>query len=258
MPSFLAKLVNDANVRIHAGYYDVPQGIIHEPLSLKSAITSAQNNAIITEIKPTSPSLGKLRENLDPVDTALKMVNGGAIALSILTEPDNFDGSLTNLLKVRRQVTVPLLMKDIIINSRQIEAGIRVGADAVLLIHSALNGSEPSSVSELTDFTHDRGAEVLLEVHDEEELGSALKSKADIIGINNRNLETLQTDLDTTIKLMSARQNRSGKCVISESGFSRAEDVQRLKPSTVNGFLIGSSIMTSKNLERKVREFVMA
>jgi indole-3-glycerol phosphate synthase len=99
---------------------------------------------------------------------------------------------------------------------------------------------------------------VLLEVHDEAELGSALKSEADVIGVNNRNLETLQTDLDTTVRLISSRQNRSGKCVVSESGFARAEDVQRLKSSVVDGFLIGSSIMMSENLERKVREFVMA
>jgi indole-3-glycerol phosphate synthase len=231
---------------------------MHKPLSLKRAITSARNNAIIAEIKPASPSLGKLRINLDPVDTAMKMVNGGAIALSVLTEPDNFAGSLANLLKVRRRVTVPLLMKDIIINSRQIEAGIRVGADAVLLIHSALQRNDANSVSELIEFAHDRGAEVLLEVHDEAELGSALKSEADVIGVNNRNLETLQTDLDTTVRLISSRQNRSGKCVVSESGFARAEDVQRLKSSVVDGFLIGSSIMMSENLERKVREFVMA
>lgn len=258
MPDFLEKLVIDANARIRAGYYDVPQGLVHKPQSLKSAITSAHKNAIIAEIKLSSPSLGRIRTNLDPADAAIKMVNGGAIALSVLTEPDNFEGSLTNLLKVRRQVSVPVLMKDIIIDSRQIDAGIRVGADAMLLIHSVFQ-NDSSTVSELIRYSHDRGTEVLLEVHDEEELASALESEADIVGVNNRNLKTLHTDLTTTLRLIPPTHNRSGKCLVSESGFTKAEDIRQLKSgSRADGFLIGSSIMRSENLESKVREFVLA
>lgn len=258
MPDFLDRLIDDAEARIRAGYYDIRKDFAHKPVSLRNAVKSAKNNAIIAEIKPVSPTLGPLRPNLDPVDAAKKIVQGNAIALSVLTEPDNFGGSLSNLLQIRRHVSIPLLMKDIIIDKAQIEAGAKAGADCVLLIESACSRQAADSLSEIVDITHSLQMEVLLEVHREEELDRALKSKADIIGMNNRNLETLETDLGTTTRLMSAVHDRGSKLIISESGFVKAEDVRQIKSTGVDGFLIGSSIMMSRDLESKVREFVLA
>jgi len=258
MPDFMGKLVNDAKKRIRSGYYKIETDIVHRPVSLRRAMKSATNNVVIGEIKPISPALGPLRPNLDPVDVALKIAKGGAIALSILTEPDNFGGSLSSVLQIRRHVRVPLLMKDIIIDKTQVETGAKVGVDCVLLIHSILSRRGVDSLTEMIDIAHDNRLEVLLEVHRKDELVRALKSNADIIGINNRNLETLETNLNTTADLISAVQDRAGKIIVSESGFAKAEDIRRLKSVGVDGFLIGSSIMLSEDLESKVREFVLA
>lgn len=258
MPDFLEKLVNDAKARIRSGYYDISEDIMHRPVSLKNIMKSARNNAIIAEIKPVSPALGPLRTNLDPVDAAAKIAKGGAIALSILTEPDNFGGSLSNLLQIRKHVSIPLLMKDIIIDKSQIGAGVKVGADCILLIESAFSKQRVNSLRKMMDIAHNYQLEVLLEVHNKDELDRALKSEADIIGVNNRNLETLETDLGTTARLLSAVHDRAGKIIVSESGFTNVEEIRHLKSMAVDGFLIGSSIMMSQDLESKVREFVLA
>ena len=258
MPDFLSKLISDARERIRSGYYDVKVTVNHQPVSLKQVIKSAQNNAIIAEIKPISPALGPLRPDIDPVKAAVKLTKGGAVALSVLTEPDNFGGSLDNLRKIRSSVTVPLLMKDIIIDKTQIQAGRRAGADCVLLIEGVFYGYGVGSLEELIQFAHERDLEVFLEVHDADELGRALKSEADIVGVNNRNLSTLEIDLETTSRLMANITQRAGKLLISESGLESADDIRKLKPTAVDGYLIGSSIMLSQNLESKVREFVLA
>jgi len=258
MPDFLAKLIDDANRRVRAGYYDVEESAEHEPISLKRVIKSAENNAIIAEIKPISPAVGPLRPDIDPIEAAMKLVKGGAVALSVLTEPDNFGGSLENLRRIRPHVSVPLLMKDIIIHQAQIHAAKKTGADCVLLIESALSRHLTDALHAMIHEAHEYQLEVLLEVHDENELERALKSEADIVGVNNRNLATLETDLNTTTRLMAKANQRAGKVLISESGFETANDIRKVKPAIVDGFLIGSSIMLSKDLEKKVREFVLA
>jgi indole-3-glycerol phosphate synthase len=260
MHDFLEKLVSDAQKRIESGYYDIRDEAVHKAVSLKNAILSVENNAIIAEIKPASPSLGQLRVDLDPVDAAIRMVKAGAIGLSVLTEPDNFRGSLTNLLRIRSHVSVPLLMKDIIIDKRQVRAGVSAGADCVLLIKSAFSKTTGNTLDEIIDFAHNCSSEVMLEVHDENELEFAVGSGADIIGVNNRSLENLQTDLSTTLKLVGSGlvHNHPRKTIVSESGFAKAEDIRRVKSKAIDGFLIGSSIMLSQDLESKVREFVFA
>lgn len=256
MPDFLSKLIEDARRRVNTGYYDVRETVAHEPVSLKRALKLAHNNAIIAEIKPISPALGPLRPSIDPVDAAIKLAKGGAVALSVLTEPDNFGGKIENLRRIRENVNLPLLMKDIIVHKTQIHAGKKSGADCVLLIKSIFS-SRPA-LEDLIQETHRNQLEVLLEVHSEDELEMALASEADIIGVNNRNLTTLETDLNTTARLLRKINERYGKILISESGFESANDIRKLKPGTVDGYLIGSSIMLSEDLERKVREFVLA
>ena len=258
MPDFLTKLIEDAKKRVQDGYYDINEQIPHRQTSLKRAVKSAQRNAIIAEIKPVSPARGPLRPEIDPIKAAKQMEAGGAVALSVLTEPDNFGGSLGNLRQVRENVQLPLLMKDIVIHEKQIEAGRRAGADCVLLIESAFSNYPIASLSRMIRYAHDSRLEVLLEVHNETELRRALNSETDIVGLNNRDLSTLQIDLMTTARLMAEAEELTDKVLISESGFESAEDIRKVKTARVDGFLIGSSIMLSEDLERKVREFVLA
>ena len=258
MPDFFTKLIEDAKKRVQGGYYDINEQMPHRQVSLKRAVKSAQRNAIIAEIKPVSPSRGPLRPEIDPIQAAKQMEAGGAVALSVLTEPDNFGGSLGNLRQVRENVQLPLLMKDIIIHEKQIEAGRRAGADSILLIESAFSNYPIASLSRMIRYAHDSQLEVLLEVHHGTELRRALNSEADIVGLNNRNLSTLQIDLMTTARLMAEAEGPTDKVLISESGFESAEDIRKVKTARVDGFLIGSSIMLSEDLERKVREFVLA
>jgi indole-3-glycerol phosphate synthase len=254
MNDFISKLITDAERRIKTGYYDIDK-VEHTPVSLAREIREATHNAIIAEIKPISPSHGPLRPQLDPVVTALRLQSGGAIGLSILTEPDNFGGSLNNLVNIRRCVTLPLLMKDIVIDQNQILAGRNAGADCVLLIQTVLT-RRGIRATELIREAHNLQLEVLLEIHDEEELNYALTSAADVIGINNRNLTNLLIDLNTTTRLLDAKRIED-KMIITESGLETVEDVRKLGIH-VDGFLIGSSIMLAKDIESKVREFVFA
>ena len=257
MPDFLEKLVIDAKRRVSMGYYDVQETVEHEPTSLKKAIEEAESNAIIAEIKPISPSLGPLRPKIDAVKAAIKLTKGGAVALSVLTEPDNFGGSLTNLRQIRTCTEVPLVMKDIIIDHKQAQAARKSGADCILLIMSAISNDNHAMLDLIQD-AHEMRLEVLLEVHSENELERALLSEADIIGVNNRDLATLKVDLNTTPRLLARVSNRAGKVIITESGLESPDDVRNLRQATVDGFLIGSSIMLSEDLESKVREFVLA
>jgi indole-3-glycerol phosphate synthase len=259
MPDFLQQLINDAKRRISSGYYDISAEVKHAPLSLTQVLkSSAKMNAIIAEIKPISPTRGPLRPTIDPVEAAINLIKGGAVALSVLTEPDNFGGNLASLALIRTAVTVPLLMKDIVIDGVQIEAARKSGSDCVLLIESIFSTHHQGSINNLIDLAHQSNMEVLLEAHSADELERAINSNADIIGINNRNLETLEIDLETTTRLISKISKPAGKALISESGLETADDVRRLKTTSVDGFLIGSSIMLANDLESKVREFVLA
>ena len=261
MPDFLSKLIDDAQKRIYAGYYSVLETVEHQPISLKSAIKSAKNNAIIAEIKPISPVRGPLRPEIDAEDTAIKLERGGATGLSVLTEPDNFGGSIESLRKVRRRVSIPLLMKDIVVDKTQIQAAKRYGADCILLIESVFSKHPAMPLDELDEllqFAHESNLEVLLETHNKDELDRALKSEADIIGVNNRNLATLEIDLLTTTRLLENLTDRGDKTIISESGIETSADIRKLRHVALDGFLIGSSLMLSDDLEGKIREFVLA
>jgi len=258
LPDLLDKLIDDATRRIAAGYYDIKHSIEHEPVSLRRAIKFARKNAIIAEIKPASPSLGSIRPKANSVETAVSLANGGAIALSILTEPDNFGGNIESLQRIREKVNLPLLMKDIIINEAQIQAGRQSGADCILLIESVFSRCPFMSLDDMIDEAHRNKLEIILEAHSKMEFEKALKSEADIVGINNRDLATLRTDVNTTKRLLEQVGQHGDKMLISESGFETADDIRRVKLAPVSGFLIGSSIMVSQDMESKVREFVFA
>ena len=183
----------------------------------------------------------------------LKMMEkGGASAISVLTQPLFFDGSLKNLETVRENTNLPILMKDIIIDKKQIDAGFKLGANIILLIET-LYKNQSQKLDELISIANERGLEILLEVNTSEELEKASKRDVTIIGINNRNLNTLELDMNTTEKILSEKI-MINQPIISESGIFNSKDLQRIGKTRVSGFLIGTSIMGSRDIEGKVRE----
>ena len=258
MNDFLDTLAMDATKTIDSGYYHTVLSTRHPKVSLKQLILTSKTNPVITEIKAASPSLGTIRTQVNPKEIAKAMERGGAAGISVLTEPKHFNGSLQTLVETRESVKLPILMKDIVIVADQIDAAAQVGADAVLLIQALFDrGCCETSVDKMISFAHSKGLEVLLETHTEKEFLSAVETKADLIGINNRNLATLKIDLNNTKEILK-RNNSAGKVIVSESGIKTPHDLQFLRNCGASAFLIGSSIMLTVNIEEKVKEFVQA
>ncbi len=258
MPDFLDTLARDAKQTINEGYYKVSTKNTFSPISLRKAIIESNKNAVITEIKATSPSRGTIRESFEPEKVAAAMENGGATGISVLTEPKHFSGSLSYLAKVRKAVQLPVLMKDIIINPIQLEAASKIGANAVLLIEALFERKYCKlSLDEMISEAHTRKLEVLLETHNESEFQSAIETDADMVGINNRDLRTLKVDIKITERILK-NYDSHGKVVVSESGVMTPADLLFLRGCGAQAFLIGSAIMMADNIEKKVKEFVTA
>jgi indole-3-glycerol phosphate synthase len=213
---------------------------------------------VIAEIKAASPSSGILKERLEPEELAQSLARGGAVGISVLTEPKHFRGSLKTLSQTRKSVKLPILMKDIIISPRQLEAASTVGADAVLLIQALFDrGYCEHDAREMIARAHEKNLEALLEIHSKKELRSALDSQADLIGINNRDLRTLEVDLNVTRRLLEKTDCRD-KVIVSESGIESPAAVRFLSRCGAQAFLVGSAIMKASNTEQKVKELVEA
>ena len=252
--NILKKLVTNSQIAIDDGVYDVDVNLQKSDQDFKQIITSNPHATLLTEVKFASPSLGKIRTVGDPVIIAKQMIAGGSKALSILTQPHLFNGSPEYFIKVRQAVDVPLLMKDIMIDKIQIDAAKKIGADYMLVIQSLFDQKFLTDIDEFIGYGHKQGLNILLEVHTKEEFQNALKTDADIIGINNRNLDTLEINLKTTESVLSGYGD--SRLILSESGINTPEDIQYLKKSGANAFLIGSSIMKSDNIEEQVRKLV--
>lgn len=219
--------------------------------SLSQAIKKP-GNSIIAEIKPASPSKGVIREQVDPVKIAKAYERGGASAISVLTDQTYFKGKKESLTKVREAVNIPVLRKDFILDESQLVESRLIGADAILLIVAILDHDQCIALSKEA---HELGLEVLVEVHQESEIETAIRCGADVIGINNRNLSTFQTDLATTERL---RTLITADCpVITESGIHSVEDVQRLRGYQVDGMLIGEYLMRQPDQQRAVEELLL-
>lgn len=258
MSDYLDVLARVAQINVDEGYYDNAQPSESSRVSLKQAILNCKATPVISEIKVASPSAGTIRKNVDAAEVARAMQRGGAAAISVITEPKQFSGSLEALASSRAATTLPILMKDIILSPLQIQAASKMGADAVLLIKSVFDrGYSEKTVDEMIMGAHTLGIEVLLETHTEEEFCSAVKTGADLIGINNRDLATLKVDLKVTKKIL-AKNDSNGKLVVSESGINSAADISFLREAGARAFLAGSAIMGSSDVEAKVREFVNA
>jgi indole-3-glycerol phosphate synthase len=207
-------------------------------------------------VKFSSPALGEIRKVSDPIDIAKKMVNGGATALSVLTQPFLFDGSPELFMNVRKAVNVPMLMKDIMIDKIQIDAAKKIGADYFLLIQSIFDNNMANDIDGLIEYGHNLGLKVVIEAHTIKEFENSCNTDADIIGINNRNLDTLKIDLNTTKKILENSEKR--KLVISESGISKPDDIQFLHKCGADGYLVGTSIMKADDIQQTVQNLVNA
>jgi indole-3-glycerol phosphate synthase len=232
--------------------HELPRPPSH-PRSLAMAISQPPGrNAIIAEVKFSSPTRGRLHAPAPPERLARDLVTGGCCALSVLTEPRFFGGSPDSLVRVRHAVEVPVLRKDFIIDPVQLEETGSMGADAVLLIASLLGNRLPEFVKKARAL----GIEPLVEVHAEGEVEIALGSGADLIGVNNRDLGTMEVDLSTTLALGPVIR-RAGRRVVSESGIRTPGDIRTLRPAC-DAFLIGTSIMASGEPAKAVEGFVCA
>ena len=213
----------------------------HTPLGFVSALqrrASEQKPGVIAEIKKASPSKGVIRADFNPAAIATSYATANATCLSILTDEQYFQGHDDFLREVRQVVTLPLLRKDFTIDAYQVYEARAMGADCILLIVSAL---KPADLRDLYALAQSVGLDVLIEVHDAEELAIALALGPDLIGINNRNLKTFNTNLETTIDLLS--NIPAGVVVVTESGISTVADVSRMQANNVNCFLVGEAFM---------------
>jgi len=206
---------------------------------------------LIAEIKKSSPSQGVIRMDFDPLKIALTYHAAGAGAISVLTDERFFDGKLEYLNMLKKRVTLPLLRKDFIIDEYQIYESVISGADALLLIANILTQEE---LNRYFGIAKGLGMDVLVEVHNEEEVEKALNSPASIIGINNRDLTSFNVDISITQRLI--RLIPESKVIVSESGIRTYEQIMFLKSLGVNAVLIGETFMRSKNIGAKIRELM--
>ena len=222
------------------------------PRDVKPFLTATKEEPIriIAEVKKASPSKGIIKEDFNPMEIAQAYSNSGANAISVLTEPHYFQGQLEYLTAIRRYVPTPLLRKDFIVDKYQIVEALVYGADFILLIAKALGTKE---MKELYEYALHLGLEVLVEIHDKEDLTKAIKCGASIIGINHRNLDTFEMDMELCDKLIPMIPN--GKIIVAESGVSNVDTIKRLSGIGADAFLIGEHFMRQDSIEDEVRKF---
>jgi indole-3-glycerol phosphate synthase len=254
--STLQKLFDNSHKAIKDGIYEISESITKSNIDLIQSIKENKHASLITEVKFSSPSLGKIRQKSDPVQIAQAMVDGGAKALSVLTQPYLFDGSPKYFMQIRKQIKIPMLMKDIVVDKVQIDAAKKIGADYMLLIQSLFDIGLLKEIDEFIDYGHKNGLKILIESHTKTEFANSLNTKADLIGINNRNLDTLKIDINTTKTLLEGFEDN--RIIVSESGIENPSDIQFLKKCGAGAFLVGSSIMKSENIKESVRSLVNA
>ena len=257
MVEFLATIARHVREQVERRRRELPvvalreRELFHAPARGFACAASGERRRIIAEVKKASPSKGVIREDFDPVAIAREYASHGASAISVLTEERFFQGSLRTLEQIRSAVTEPLLRKDFIIDPYQLWEAKSYGADAVLLIAALL---DPSLLRDLAAEAAALSLDVLVEVHNEEELRAAIESGAPLLGINNRDLRTFEVSLATTELL--APLIPKGMPVICESGIDSLEQIRRVERCGIHVFLIGESLMRAPHPGKKLRELL--
>lgn len=258
MSTFLQNILDAKRLRIEESRAHVSLSELKQKFSdarsdrrgFKTALTSSEIN-VIAEFKRASPSKGVINDALDPAKVAKQYENGGAAAISVLTEEDFFKGSVSDLRAVRAAVNLPVLRKDFVIDEYQIYESASVGADAILLIVAALDRETLSRFQTLAD---EIGLDAIVEVHDAAEFETAIGIGAKIIGVNNRNLKTFEVSLDVSRELIKLAPD--DVIMITESGLKTAEEILELKQLGYSGFLIGETLMRSGDVETELRTLI--
>lgn len=257
MANFLSTIVEHVKIQVEHRQREIPAPVLRErPLFQTPTRGFARNlegssRRIIAEIKRASPSKGLIRTDCDPVAIAKEYASHGASAISVLTEERFFQGSLLYLEQIRSVVHLPLLRKDFIVNPYQLIEARSYGADAVLLIAALL---DPSLLQELREQATALSLDSLVEVHTEMELDAAVRAGAQMVGINNRDLETFDVNLATTERL--APLVPAGMPAVCESGIDSVEQIRRIERLGIHVFLVGESLMRSIEPGRKLQELL--
>lgn len=246
--TFLQKVTTEARERVaqsrEFGYFAKLEKLAEqrsnegEPHRFHAALSRGDRINIIAEIKRASPSKGVIKGEIDVAKVARAYAAGGAAAISVLTEPKHFDGAISDLVAAVRAVEIPVLRKDFIVDDYQIVEAAASGASAILLIVAALS---PDELRNLHAIATELGLDVLVEIHDATEMQTAIEIGAAIIGVNNRDLHSLEVTLDTSRQLIEHRPD--GVLMISESGISTRDEIGELKRLGFDGFLIGETLM---------------
>jgi len=254
----LHKIVVQKREEIEQRKRDLPLSRLEEriaqqkpPLDFALSLKGNQMQ-LIAEVKRASPSRGVLCSNFNPAEMATTYAQGGAAAISVLTDKKNFDGDIEYLPEIKQAVELPLLRKDFIFDPYQIYESRAYGADALLLIVAILSQEQ---LNELLSLSHNVGLKCLVEVHNEDEVERALLSRAEVIGINNRDLNTFAVDINTTWRLRPLIPQT--QIVVSESGIKNQSDVEKLKEWKVNAMLVGEALVTASDVLAKVRELIL-
>lgn len=224
----------------------------YTPRDVKKYLKSTKDEPIriIAEVKKASPSKGIIKNDFDPLQIASEYSNNGANAISVLTEPHYFQGNLEYLTQIRRYVPTPLLRKDFILDKYQVLEALVYGADFILLIAKSLSTKE---LKELYEYAISLGLEVLVEIHDKDDLEKAIRCGANIIGINHRNLETFEMDMSLCERLIPLIPN--GKIIVAESGVSNVEVIKNLHSIGADAFLIGEHFMRVPSIKEELTKF---
>jgi indole-3-glycerol phosphate synthase len=259
MPVFLDQIVSSTRGKVVAAKRSADLSDLerraerHMPRGFRRALEqkSQAGIAVIAELKKASPSKGLIRSNFRVEELARELEIAGAAALSVLTDEEFFQGSLTNLRVASEAVKIPCLRKDFIVDEFQLLEAAANSADAILLIVAALEQSELKSLAALA---RARGLDVLCEVHDEEELLRALDTGCDLIGVNTRDLRTFKVDVETAFRL--AEQLPENVVRVAESGIRSSADIARLRAAGYHAFLIGESLMRAERPGEALRKLV--
>jgi indole-3-glycerol phosphate synthase len=258
MDNLLFTIIERTKHRIQIRKNKLPLEAIQEKISvlpatrdISASLNDKENINLICEVKKASPSKGLILINYDPVKIAKIYEEAGAKAISVLTESDFFLGSLNDLRDVKNATSIPVLRKDFIIDEYQLYESRYFGADCVLLITRILEKSELENFIRLAKKLN---LQCLVEVHTKNELKKALECEAENIGINNRNLDSLNVNIKTSLSLFPSIP--PGKRVVSESGIKGKKEIEMLKNCGINSFLIGESLLTSSDIKAKMKELL--